>query len=114
MRERERKREKRRRHVFAGGEVCFRVIMNMNTGSTMQLSANHCLCPKGREDHTRPTSTAVLSLPLGSDPPHMRAVQPKDHLTITPVSMTQDQGGCGEKGQRGRGQVEVWSILPGK
>lgn len=54
----------------------------------------HC-APKAERTILEPTSTAVLSLPPGSDPPHMRAVQPKDHLTITLVSMTQDQGGCG-------------------
>ena len=36
----------------------------------------------------------------------------KDHLTITPVSMTQDQGGCREK-ERWEG-AKVSSILPAK
>lgn len=36
----------------------------------------------------------------------------KDHLTITPVSMTQDQGGCREKERREGGKVS--GILPAK
>lgn len=29
------------------GEACCRVIVNMNSGSTMQLSPNYWLCPEG-------------------------------------------------------------------
>lgn len=46
-RERGRGKEKKERHLFAGRELRFRLIMNMNTGSNMQLSANCCQWPKG-------------------------------------------------------------------
>lgn len=36
----------------------------------------------------------------------------KDHLTITPVSVAQDQGGCGEKEEREA--KEISGVLPAK
>lgn len=99
--------------LFAGEEACLRVIMNMNTDSTMQLSPNYWLRPEGWEHWTRPTSTAVLSPPTGLRLSTYESRPAKDQLTIIPVSMTQDQGGCREKEQRERG-AKVSSILPAK
>lgn len=94
-----------KRHLLTGRESCLGVVMNMNTGFTAQLSANYWLCAL-KDERTAPS---------GVDPPqplaspthcaqtlHVRERQ-KDHLTITPVSMAQDQG-CS---RRGRGEKDV-------
>lgn len=94
-----RKKKKRR-----GEEACFRVIMNMNTGSTMQLSPNYWLCPEGWEDRTRPTSTAVLSLLLGSDSPHMRVVQQRTIWQLHPSAWHKIKGVVGRKGRERGGR----------
>lgn len=65
----------------------------------------------GRADSTH-LNRWPSPLPLRSSSPRMRAAQQKDHLTITPVSTTQDQGGCGEReadeGGRGERAVFLW------
>lgn len=73
----------KKRHLFARGQACFRVIMNMNTGSTMQLSPNYWLCPEGWEDwaeQTRPTSTAGLPPSHCARPLHVW--EPRSKRTI--------------------------------
>lgn len=88
------------KNLLTEGKVCFGVIRNINTGASTQLSPNCSLCPEGSEDWTKWTRPNRHRQPL--PPTTLRlstdeSCAVKDHLTITPVSVTQDQGGCREQ-----------------
>lgn len=70
----------------------------MNTDSNMQLSANYRQWPKGWEGHTRLRLSRCPLPPTELRPSTCESRPPKERLTITPVSVTQDQGACREKG----------------
>lgn len=102
---------KKKRHLLAGGDACFRIIMNTNTGSTMQLSPNYWLCPEGWEDwteRTRPTSTAGLSHPLCLDSPHIGVVQQRTIWQLHPSAWRRSRRLQRERAERGR--KSIWYI----
>lgn len=107
----------KKRHLLAGGEACFRVIMNINTGSTMQLSTKLLAAPWRMRGLDQTDSTHLIRWPLpptGLKLSKCESYAAKDHRTITPISMTQDQGGCREKEWRGGEKYLAHCVLAAK